>query len=86
MANSAWAEEYPSGRSEYLSFEGSDHRPIITSFDPIKKKRKGLFRYDRRLKGNEEVKELITNAWNSYQNSSVEQRISHYRAVIIKME
>lgn len=32
MSNSTWAEEYPSGRSEYLKFEGSDHRPIITIF------------------------------------------------------
>lgn len=43
MANSSWIEAYPSGRSEYLRFEGSDHRPIVVSFDPVKKKQKGLF-------------------------------------------
>ena len=52
MSNSAWAEAYPSGRSEYLRFEGSDHRPVITHFDLKKKKKQGIFRYDRRLKEN----------------------------------
>lgn len=84
MANSAWAEAYPSGRSEYLRFEGSDHRPIITSFDPLKKKQKGLFRYDRRLRENEEVRNLINQAWNSNPTDSVERRISKCRSVIIE--
>lgn len=33
MSNTEWALTYPSGRSEYLPFEGSDHRPLITFFD-----------------------------------------------------
>ncbi|CAA7019207.1 unnamed protein product [Microthlaspi erraticum] len=59
MAKSAWIEAYPSGRCEYLNYEGSSHRPIITFFYPAKKKRKGLFRYDRSLRNNEEVKLLV---------------------------
>ncbi|KAL1208842.1 hypothetical protein V5N11_010520 [Cardamine amara subsp. amara] len=50
MANSSWIEEFPSGRCEYMRFEGSDHRPVLTRFDTEKKKSKGLFRYDRRLR------------------------------------
>ena len=83
MANSEWAENYPSGRSEYLRFEGSDHRPIVTSFEPVKKRQKGIFRYDRRLKDNEEVKKLLQEAWNAEINASVERRISHCRRAII---
>lgn len=30
VANSIWAEEFPNGRCQYLKFEGSDHRPIVT--------------------------------------------------------
>jgi len=40
MSNSSWVEAYPSGRSEYLRFEGSDHRPIVTSFDPVRRNKK----------------------------------------------
>lgn len=30
LVNSSWSELYPSGRCEYLRFDSSDHRPIIT--------------------------------------------------------
>lgn len=83
MANSDWILAYPSGRSEYLRFEGSDHRPLVTSFDPKQKKRQGIFRYDRRLRDNEEVKLLVLEAWNSTLSATVEQRILSCRSAII---
>ncbi|CAA7061572.1 unnamed protein product [Microthlaspi erraticum] len=83
MANSAWIEAYPSGRSEYLRFEGSVHRPIISFFFPTKRKQKGLFRYDRRLRNNEEVKLLVEKAWKASPSNDVEQRISSCRKAII---
>jgi len=84
MANSLWIETYPSGRSEYLRFEVSDHRPIVSSFYPVKKKLKGIFRYDRRLRDNLEIKDLILEAWSSTRTEAVETRISRCRAAIIK--
>lgn len=49
MGNSAWTEMFPKGRSEYLQFEGSDHRTVVSYFaQGIKQK--GIFRYDRRLR------------------------------------
>ncbi|CAL9225059.1 unnamed protein product [Arabidopsis halleri] len=36
LANTSWLESYPSGRCKYLRFEGSNHRPLITYFDPTK--------------------------------------------------
>ncbi|KAG7594156.1 Reverse transcriptase zinc-binding domain [Arabidopsis thaliana x Arabidopsis arenosa] len=84
MSNSSWVEAYPSGRSEYLRFEGSDHRPIVTSFDHVKAKQKGLFRYDRRLRDNEEVKRIVTHSWNLNQLDSVEKRLSRCRSAIIE--
>ena len=83
MANSDWIMAYPSGRSEYLRFEGSDHRPLVTSFDPKQKKRRCIFRYDRRLKDNSEIKKLIREAWISNLEASVDQRISACRSCII---
>lgn len=50
MANSSWAETFPNARSEYLKFEGSDHRPLVSHFSYSNQRRKGLFRFDRNLK------------------------------------
>lgn len=33
MANLDWMEMFPAARCEYLRFEGSDHRPLLTHFD-----------------------------------------------------
>ncbi|XP_010451521.1 PREDICTED: uncharacterized protein LOC104733654 [Camelina sativa] len=79
MANSEWILTYPSGRSEYLRFEGSDHRPLVTSFDPRKKRTYGLFRFDRRLKENPEVKKLVFEAWHAHPNLSVDLRLRSCR-------
>ena len=84
MSNSAWADEYPSGRCEYLRFEGSDHRPLITHIDLKQKKKKGIFRYDRRLKENEEVKQLILQAWQFDDQETLEEKINRCRANIIR--
>lgn len=83
MSNSAWAESYPSGRSEYLRFEGSDHRPLITYFDLKKKKNSGLFRYDRRYRDNKEVTDLIKKAWQAHIPETVEKKIGRCRMAII---
>lgn len=40
MANSSWFELFHSGVCEYLKYEGSDHKPILTCFDLSRKKRK----------------------------------------------
>lgn len=84
MSNSTWAEEYPTGRIEYLKFEGSDHRPIITIFDPLRMRKKGLFRYDRRLRTNEEVQRLVFKAWNTRAMDTIEKKVTRCRSAIIK--
>ena len=83
MANSDWIIAYPSDRSEYLRFEGSDHRPLVTSLEPLQKKRKTLFRYDRNLKDNPEIRELVTNTWRYNPSVSVDHRIQLCRDAII---
>ncbi|KAG7541952.1 Endonuclease/exonuclease/phosphatase superfamily [Arabidopsis thaliana x Arabidopsis arenosa] len=84
MSNSEWAISYPAGRCEYLDFEGSDHRPIATYFDLKKKRKKGLFRYDRRLRNNEEVTQLIYENWQGALIEKVDTKISRCRSAIIK--
>ncbi|CAE6215539.1 unnamed protein product [Arabidopsis arenosa] len=83
MANGAWSEVYPHSHSEYLRFEGSDHRPLLTILDLTKKQKKGIFRYDRRLKENEEVTSLIKEAWEFDKEESVEGKLTRCRREII---
>ena len=33
-ANSTWATIFPSARSAYLTYEGSDHKPLLSIFEP----------------------------------------------------
>lgn len=84
LANSAWAETYPSGRCEYLRFESSDHRPVITYFEPLRMKKKGIFRYDRSLNKNLEVRKIVEEAWAHNSSLKVKQKIDKCRAAIIK--
>jgi len=42
MENRAWVEAYPSGRSEYFCFEGSDHiDPLLPPLNLLGKNKKG---------------------------------------------
>lgn len=84
LANSTWSELFPAARSEYLNFEGSDHKPIISIFEPNKRKRKGLFRFDKRLRENVEVKGLVDKTWNEDSNLPLEKRLSRVRRAIIQ--
>lgn len=40
-------------RFQYLAYEGSDHKPIISFLEPGKKKRRGIFIYDSGLRAPE---------------------------------
>lgn len=63
MSNPEWTELFPSCRRQYLKYEGSDHRPIISYLDTTRKKSHNLFRYDRRLKDHKEIKDLVAEIW-----------------------
>lgn len=81
-ANTSWVERFPTARSVYLAYEGSDHKPLITVVEPGKKKQPGLFRYDRRLKDNAEVAQLINTVWTEAIGMAVTERIKLIRGVI----
>lgn len=70
--------------STYLRFEASDHRPVISFFEPTLKKKRGLFRYDRRMKNNETIKKLVEKAWRSRFAKTVQEKISSCRREISK--
>lgn len=82
ISNSEWTELYPACRSQYLRFEGSDHRPLISFLDTTKKRGNKLFRFDRRLKENPEIKQLIKEVWNHHSYLPVEERLTKCRKAI----
>ena len=84
MANCSWFERFPAGRSEYLRFEGSDHRPIVVHFDISRKRKKGLFRFDRRLKDKPNIRQLVTEQWKKEPMESVLSKIGRVRHNIIQ--
>lgn len=82
MANNEWSSKFPNARSHYLAFEGSDHRPLLSVFDTRRKKSKRLFRYDRRLKDNTEVKNLIDEVWKDSRHLPISERLDNCRKAI----
>lgn len=81
-ANFSWAKRFPAARSVYLTYEGSDHKPIASIFKPGKKRRRGVFCFDRRLKDNPKVQELIKTTWREAHNKSVTHPIALTRGAI----
>lgn len=84
MVNSLWANSFPTARSHYMEFNGSDHRPLVTIFDSVRSKSTRIFRYDRRLKDIQEVKDLITSIWTSSENLHSEMRLAKVRQALVK--
>lgn len=82
MANSSWSDMFPNGRSHYLQLEASDHRPLISTFDSKKKKSSRIFRYNCRLRDNEEISTLVSQIWNEHTDLPVATRISNCRHAI----
>ena len=65
-----------------MEFRGSDHRPLISFFDSKRKKNRALFRFDRRFRDNQEVKQPIAEAWQAQPEASVCHRLSLCRRAI----
>ncbi|CAA7014091.1 unnamed protein product [Microthlaspi erraticum] len=83
LSNCTWSETFPSGHSHYLRFEESDHRPLCTTFDTTKRKGKGIFRFDRRLRKNPEMIPLIEEAWTTSSSSPIYVKSGECRRSII---
>lgn len=80
MANSEWLAHYPSAQTEFLPFEGSDHRLLVTNISGSIGKRNGCFRYDKRHFFREGFKERIVETWNATsRETSLNTRIKNYR-------
>lgn len=84
MGNCSWFERFPAGRCEYLRFEGSDHRPVVVHFDISRRRKKGLFRFDRRLKNKPEVRQLVADNRQKEPLESIISKVGRIRVKIIQ--
>lgn len=50
ICNSEWSDLFPSYRCQYLKYEGSDHRPVLSFLDTTRRKGTKIFRFDIHLK------------------------------------
>ncbi|KAL0744395.1 hypothetical protein Bca4012_085908 [Brassica carinata] len=82
VSNTHWAECFPSARCEYLGFESSDHKPLLSFFDQGRRRRRGFFRYDRRLCKNDEAIRVISDSWRATPSASVSDKLSSTRSAI----
>lgn len=82
-SNTLWAENFPSARCQYLEADlSSDHKPLMSFFDNGVRRRRGLFRYDRRLCKNEEAKKVISDSWRGTPARSVSEKLASARSAI----
>ena len=82
VSNTHWAECFPTARCEYLGFESSDNKPLISIFDQGRRRRRGIFRYDRRLCKNDEAKRIISESWRGNPAATVSSKLSSARSAI----
>ena len=82
-SNTLWAERFPSARCQYLEADlMSNHKPLLAFFDNGVGRRRGLFRYDRRLCKNEEAKKVISDTWRDTQVTAVSAKLASTRSAI----
>lgn len=84
MANLNWMELFPAARCEYLRFEGSDHRPLLTQFDQHLQNKKGIFRYDQKLSYKPEIRSLVENSWEKSNPESFLTKINRVRRNLVE--
>lgn len=82
MANIMWFYMYPTSRCHYLDYEVSDPRPLLSEFQPEKKKKRCIFRYDRAMRHKSKISKLIKVTWNKFEGDLVETHIANCRKPI----
>lgn len=70
-------------RSQYLEADlSSDHKPLLAFFDNGARRRRGLFRYDRRLCKNVEARKVISDSWRGALAATVSEKLGSTRSAI----
>lgn len=92
-SNQDWIEQgkispgLNSSRLDVVNTFGSKDRiiaPIVIHFDVTRKKKRGLFQFDRRLKDKPEIRQIVSDQWKESSIDSVLSKISWIRASIIR--
>lgn len=70
MVNTEWAATFPNAEAEFMDFNGSAHKPILTCINPTTEGTHKPFRFDKRLLHIPEFEKIVAEGWNSCKNSS----------------
>ncbi|KAG2270160.1 hypothetical protein Bca52824_064715 [Brassica carinata] len=65
FANKEWRRVFYQASREFMEKLGSDHRPVMVNLVSQYEKRRGAFRFDKRMVGKVRVDETIQEAWRS---------------------
>lgn len=83
FGNKIWFNLFPVS-NQSLDKRGSDHRPVLVSLNSSKDSYKGCFCFDKRMLDKENVKEAISDAWNSQLLASVSDKFRNVRKALSK--
>lgn len=71
MANSEWLALFPYAETQFLPFEESDHRPLVTSITALPVCNRKQFYYDSRLFDKDGFKEEVIKSWSEFSEREV---------------
>lgn len=79
FANKEWRRVFYQASQEFMEKLGSDHRPVMVNLVNQHEKRRGAFRFDKRMVGKVRVAETIQEAWSGLGSLSLMKRIGAVR-------
>ncbi|XP_048613065.1 uncharacterized protein LOC125587022 [Brassica napus] len=85
VGNADWHEKFPHSNAKYLTFWGSDHRPILAEILTKPTRRSKKFKFDRRWLDNKELRQVILKGWKSPDlppNATIMEHISSCRKAL----
>lgn len=63
FGNKEWMRAFPNSHQSFMEKRGSDHRPVLVTFQATQVLNKGLFWFDKKLLLHPEVKQKVIEAW-----------------------
>ncbi|KAG2248428.1 hypothetical protein Bca52824_088056 [Brassica carinata] len=79
FANKEWRRVFYQASQEFMEKLGLDHRPVMVNLVNQHEKRRGAFRFDKRMVGKVRVAETIQETWSGAGSMSLMKRIGAVR-------
>lgn len=83
LGNGNCSDVFANGWCQYLEFQGPDHHPLMSFFEAKRRTKSSIFRFDRRLRDNVKIKQLVAATWHAHSETTVHHRLSYCRKAIV---